>query len=61
MKQVIGIDIKNPKLKSQCDIENNSLKEFYEKLSKIFMIDQEEYLISYEFKIKIIWKSKNIL
>ena len=38
MKQVIGIDIKNPKLKSQCDIENNnSLKEFYEKLSKIFL------------------------
>ena len=37
MKQVIGVDIKNPKLKSQCDIaNNNSINEFYKNYLKFF-------------------------
>jgi len=38
MKQVIGVDIKNPNLKNKCDIINNSsLNVFYKKLSKILL------------------------
>ena len=36
MKYVIGIDIKNPKLKKESIIDNNSTKQnFYKKLEKI--------------------------